>query len=92
MFNHLDWYPGYQWFDLQQVIWLYDTPPWDGLAHSGVPDLTPLAIQIKADCDLYGPGYVPPPGGWAAIIFIPTGTPPDATQATVQTMIIKIDP
>lgn len=92
MFNHLDWYPGYHWYDLQQVIWLYDNPPWNGVNHSGVPDLTPLATQIKADCDTYGVGYVPPPGGWATIIFIPTDTPPGAQYPTVQTMIIKIDP
>ena len=42
--------------------------------------------------EAYGSTYVPAPGGWAAIIFIPVGTPPNATQPTIQTMIVKIDP
>jgi hypothetical protein len=92
LFNHLSWYPGYQWYDPQQVIWLFDSPAWGGGGESGVPNLTPLAQQMFNDANTYGAGYVPLPGGWATIIFISHGTLPGALSPTVQTMIIKIDP
>lgn len=92
LMNHLDWYPGYQWYDLQGAIWLFDNPPWNGQAHSGVPALTPMMQQMYNDANTYGSGYKVLPGGWACIIFIPAGTPPNATNATVQTMFIKVDP
>lgn len=83
LFNHLDWYPTITPAIIQSVIWSYDNSP-----------LTPtgLAAQIKNDCDTYGVNYQVPPGGWASIIFIPVGTPPNATTAAIQTMFIKIDP
>lgn len=89
LYNHLDWYPGYQWYDLQGFIWLYDDPAWDGLPNGTVPALTELSVQMKEDADKYGPGYKVPPGGWAAVIFIPVG---DWISTSVQTMFIQVDP
>ena len=92
LFNNLDHYPTHQWYDIQGFIWLYDNPVWNGVAGSSIPPLTALSQTMKADADLYGVNYSPLPGGWAAIIFIPEGTPNNATTATIQTMFIKIDP
>ena len=92
LYNHLSWYPGYHWYDIQGFIWLYDTNPWNGQATSGMPAVTALSQQMKADADTYGSTYSPLPGGWAAIIFVPAGTSHTASTATIQTMIIKIDP
>jgi hypothetical protein len=92
LYNHLNWYPNYNWYDIQGFIWLYDNPVWNGVAFDGVPNVTPTTIQMKADADAYGADYLPFPGGWAAVIFVPAGTAHNATSATVQTMMIKIDP
>jgi hypothetical protein len=97
IFNHKDWYPNLTWYELQQVVWMFDNVAWDGTTEGGVPALNnPLyltrASKIKADADQYGVNYVPPPGGFAAIIFVPTGTPANAPTAAIQTMFIQIDP
>ena len=92
LFNNLSRYPGYLWSDIQGFIWLYDNPVWLGGAESGMPPLTALSTQMKTDADNYGATYSPPPGGWAAIIFIPVGTPANATTAAIQTMFVRIDP
>jgi hypothetical protein len=92
LYNHLDWYPGYLWSDVQGFIWLYDNPVWDGSAESNVPAITTLTKKMKSDADLYGVGYKVPPGGYATIIFLPTGTLATATSPTIQTMFIKVDP
>ena len=97
LFNHQDWYPNLKWYEVQQFIWLYDNVAWNGVADGGVPALSdplyPTRAQLmKTNADAYGVNYVPSPGGWSAIIFVPTGTPPNATVAAVQTMMVKIDP
>jgi len=92
LYNHLDWYPGYLWSDIQGLIWLYDNPVWDGTAESNVPAITTITRKMKSDADLYGAGYKVPPGGYATIIFVPTGTLASATNPTIQTMFIKVDP
>jgi hypothetical protein len=89
LYNHLSWYPNYQWYDIQGFVWLYDNPVWDGTASGGVPALTELSKQMKEDADIYGVGYKVPPGGWAAIIFIPVG---NGDIAKIQTMFIQVDP
>jgi len=92
--NHLDWYSGYQWYDVQGAIWLFDTPAWDGSAHGGLPALNTMqwAQQMYTDANTYGANYKVPTGGWASVIFIPAGTPPGQQAATVQTMFVKVDP
>jgi len=68
LMNNLENYPGYVWEDIQNALWaILDegaTFPWAGL----IPP-TALSLQMSADAALYGIDYLPPPGGWAAIIF-----------------------
>lgn len=90
LFNHLSWYPGYHWYDIQGFIWLYSG--WNGSPLSTVPAVTAMSTKMKTDADTYGVNYKVPPGGWASIIFVPAGTPITATSATVQTVIVKVDP
>lgn len=92
LYNHLSWYPGYHWYDVQGFIWLYDSNVWNGQPYAGMPALTAMSQQMKLDADTYGSNYSPLPGGWAAIIFVPVGTAHNATSATVQTMFIQVDP
>jgi len=89
LYNHLSWYPNYQWYDIQGFVWLYDNPVWDGTANGTVPALTEMSQQMKADADKYGVGYKVPSGGWAAVIFIPVG---NGDVAKIQTMFVQIDP
>ena len=89
LYNHLSWYPGYKWYDLQGFVWLYDNPVWDGAPSGTVPALTELSKQMKADADKYGSGYKVPSGGWAAVIFIPVG---NGDVAKIQAMFVQIDP
>ena len=92
LLNHLDWYPGYHWYDLQGATWLFDNPAWNGIAAGGVPNITALMTQMHNDANTYGGGYKIPTGGWACVVFIPSGTPPNAPTPTIQTMFIKLDP
>lgn len=92
LMNHLDWYPGYLWSDLQGALWLFDSTPWNGHATGGVPALTPRMTQMHNDALLYGANYKVPTGGWACVIFIPAGTSPSAPTPAIQTMFIKVDP
>jgi len=92
LMNHLDWFPGNHWYDIQGAMWLCDTPAWGGAAESGMPALTPMMTDMKTKMDLYGPAYKVPPGGWATVIFIPTGTSSSTHTPVLQTMFIKIDP
>jgi len=88
LYNHLDWYSGYNWYDIQGFIWLYDNPVWDGSALGTVPAITALTKKMKSDADTYGPGYKVLPGGWVSVIFALHG----ATSPTVQTMFVRLDP
>lgn len=92
LMNHLDWFTGYHWYDIQGAMWLCDTPAWNGVAASGVPNVTPMMTDMKAKMDLYFATYKVPPGGWATVIFVPAGTAPNAPSPSLQTMFIKIDP
>jgi hypothetical protein len=90
-------YPNLQWYELQQAIWEYDNVQWDGSTDGGVPALIDpnyptRALQMVSDANTYGVNYVPPPGGYAAIVFVPHGTQGNATTAAIQTMFIMYDP
>jgi len=91
LYNNLNHFPGYHWYDIQGAIWMYDTPAWNGEPEGGFPSVgvTATMLNMKTQMDLYGANYYPLPGGWAAIIFIynPTGSGP-----TIQTMFVRIDP
>ncbi len=92
--NHLDWYPGYKWYDLQGAIWLFDVPAWTGVAEGGVPAISTMqwAQKMHDDANTYGDNYKVPSGGWASVIFIPAGTPGGQLAPTVQTMFVRVDP
>ena len=92
LLNHLDWYPGYLWSDLQGALWLLESPAWNGVGEGGVPNVTTTMTKMKNDANSYGSGYKVPTGGWAAVVFIPTGTLGSAPAPTIQTMFIKLDP
>jgi hypothetical protein len=51
-----------------------------------------MMTDMKQKMDDYGEDYRVPSGGWATIIFVPTGTLPSAPSPTIQTMFIKVDP
>ncbi|MDF1549375.1 MAG: hypothetical protein P1P88_16240 [Bacteroidales bacterium] len=88
LYNHLDWYPGYKWYDIQGFIWLYDDPAWDGTAIGNIPALTDMTKQMKEDADNYGVGYKVPLGGFYVIIFIPPGA---GDVPLIQTMIAELN-
>ncbi len=91
LYNHLDWYPGYKWYDIQGFMWLYDEPQWDGKAEGQMPALTELSKRMKADADRYGAGYKVPLGGAYTIIFIPPGSE-NADKPMIQTMVSYFNP
>lgn len=91
LYNNLDWFEPYTWYDLQQTIWLFDIPQWNGLQLAGVPALTPKAQNMYNVANTNGVNFVALPGDYIAIIFVPAGTPITATSGTVQTMFIQIN-
>ena len=87
LMNHLHYYDmntTREVQDIQDAIWI--------LLHGSSTGFGSDAIQIAADASNYGQGYVPLPGGWAAIIFVPAGTAADLAQPDIQTMFIRVDP
>ncbi|RLD36930.1 MAG: hypothetical protein DRI83_04690 [Bacteroidetes bacterium] len=67
LFNHLDYYgmdintlTQADGVIIQSAIWKIIS----SIACTGV------AAQMAADAETYGVGYVPPPGGWAAALFV----------------------
>lgn len=91
LYNHLDYFGSYSWWDLQQALWLFDVPQWNGLPLGGVPALTTKAQEMYAAANLYGGNYVALPGSYVAVIFVPAGTPITATSGSIQTMFIQIE-
>ncbi len=83
-------YPGHDWDDLQGAIWLLGG--WNGQAHGGVSNMTPIAQQMASDANANFIGYIIPTGGWAAVAFIPAGTSSQAASAVIQTVFIEVDP
>jgi len=91
LINHLDDY-AWGWSDLQQVVWKIENSAWTGAAYGGCAAITAVGTQMYNDAVAYGDGYVPLPGGWAAVCFVPTGTPPEQGTPTVQTVFVRVDP
>lgn len=87
--NHLEDYPGHTWQDIQQVIWRLDGH--NGSAAGGVPPITSLGTTMYNDAVAYGDGYVPLPGGWAAVPFIKR-TDVNAQAPSIQTVFTIVDP
>ncbi len=83
--NHLDQFDGYLWSDFQQAMWILEDPSWDGSATGGVPAKTAMTDAMVAAAVANGDGYLPLPGGWAAVSFNNQGT-------AIQTVFIIVDP
>ncbi len=91
--NHLDWYPGYTWEDIQGAFWLLDLQnPWGGNAQNGVSALSdlPFALQMKTDADTYGDGFEPSWGEQAAVILVEEGTPPSSAHPNLIITFIEL--
>ena len=84
MMNHLDNYPGYEWTDVQAVLWKL-LNNWDGsnMAYVGKWSDHPIAQQMLADAQANGEDYLPLPGGWAAILLVGN---------TIQLQLVMVDP
>ena len=84
LMNHLDWYDGYEWEDIQGALWTILGRLPSEYPHGGISGQTTLAAEMADDADSYGGGYMPLPGGWAAVIFV--------NDQSVQTVFIVVDP
>ncbi|MCU0370337.1 MAG: hypothetical protein MUC31_02890 [Bacteroidales bacterium] len=86
--NHLANFPGYAWYDIQQALWMLENPLYDGLnTHGGtVPAITSNGLAMVAGANANGSGYVPLPGGWAAVAFEPSD------GSTLQCIFTRVDP
>lgn len=85
LMNNLNYFPTASMQDIQDAIWrLVNSPAYTGGSS--------LAITMANTAATNGANFVPLPGGWAAVIFVPTGTPINAQNATIQTMFIRVDP
>lgn len=82
LMNNLGYYPDATMLEIQEAIW-------DILDYS-IGNTTSNAIA--KDALDYGSNYVPLPGGWAAVLFVPHGTDIDDVNADIQTMFIRVDP
>ena len=93
--NHLEDFPGYTWADLQQAMWeledaTYQYSPNNG---TGVNANQARVNNMVAAALANGTGYVPMPGGWAAVTFIKTADIQNQVQhPTIQTVFIIVDP
>jgi len=90
IFNHLDYYPGYTWGEVQGAIWKIMNN-WNGQAAGGVPDADATVDQMVNDSQSHT-DFTPLPGGWAAVVFVPEGTDPNSTSPNLQTMFVQVDP
>lgn len=93
--NHLEDFPGYTWADLQQALWELEDDAYDYVPNNGTGVFADEAMvnAMVAAALANGPGFVPMPGGWAAVTFVKTE---DIVQAvenpTIQTVFIIVDP
>jgi hypothetical protein len=90
--NHLNQFEGYKWYELQQVLWKLEDPAWLGSSNAGVPgvsftEATSMAKKMLEAAVAYGDGFVPLPGGWAAVACINA----DASHP-IQTVFTIVDP
>ncbi|PKP35364.1 MAG: hypothetical protein CVU00_02870 [Bacteroidetes bacterium HGW-Bacteroidetes-17] len=83
LMNNLHYYPTASIQDIQDALWILLNNYTGGSS---------LAHTIATQASQYGVGYVPLPGGWAAVVFVPHGTPPTQAQPDIQTMFIRVDP
>lgn len=89
LMNNLDNYPTAQWNDIQWALWLLmdDNP----LPDSYVPGPSTIANLMATDAGQYGSGFLPLPGGWAAVIFH-AENPNSPGTYNVQVVFTFVDP
>jgi len=80
--NNLYRYDGYTWEDIQDAVWM--------MMGQITTSSTPFATQMTADALAYGDGYLPPVGGWAAVLFIDPSA--DDNDRVLQILFILVDP
>lgn len=82
--NNLYRYSGHTWKDIQDAVWmminLSQAPSWT----------TVHASKMVSDALLYGDNYLPPVGGWAAVLFV--GDLDQNENPTVQLLFTLVDP
>jgi len=87
--NNLYRYDGYNWKDVQNAVWMIlgqmgDTED----AGLGIPTAT--AVKMKNDALAYGDDFLPPVGGYAAVLFIdPTA---NDINRVLQLLFTLVDP
>jgi hypothetical protein len=82
LMNNLENYPGHTWQDIQNALWVILDA--EATFPHQLPAPTALSTQMSTDAMAYGEGYLPPPGGWAAVIF--------KGGETVQVIFTFVDP
>lgn len=84
--NHLANYPGYVWQDVQDAVWKLIDPSF-GYDYDTEND---YAATMVSDAIAQGNNYMPPVGGYAAVLFIS----PDATDndRDLQLIFTLVDP
>ena len=97
LINHLGNYPGYGWEDVQYALWMIESPSWivtvGVTTVSGLAPVTQIAIDMAQDAVANGDGFIPVPGGWAAVAFENQGAPAAGTAGDkVQCIFTRIDP
>ena len=85
LINHLNDYAGRTWYDVQQALWMLEGAT--GGTTNAVPAITAVGLQMVADANALGSGFVPGPGDLAAIAFENAHNPDN-----VQLIIIELDP
>lgn len=88
LINHLDWFPGYLWQDVQAAIWRLNNS-WTGPAEDGVSYST-TAQEMYADMIADGGGFTPLRGGCAFVIFT-SPDPGDTGTLYCQALVMKVD-
>lgn len=92
LLNNLDLYPGHEWWELQQALWIIGINH-DGSAFGGVPASTVLSDQMAADALINSPAWQGPfMGNMAAAVFLPDDTDPYAPDPQFFVMFTIVDP
>ena len=83
--NHLSNYPGYVWQDVQDAVWII-------LGQISTPTFsqTTMAGQMAADALAQGDNFMPPVGGFAAVLFISQNA--STTKRDLQLIFTLVDP
>jgi len=93
--NHLEDFPGYTWEDLQQAIWELENDSYNYSDNngSGFNADEDMVDDMVSKSKLYGAGYIPMPGGWAAVTFVKTADLLNGLAVpSIQTVFIIVDP